>query len=396
MWVKGNRKSGQVTKNVGFLVIPMSGRMGETPQPREPFLLSKAFAMKLIIQIPCFNEEQTLPQTLADLPTSIDGIDEIEVMIIDDGSTDRTVATARALGVDHIIRHGGNRGLAAAFATGIQACLQRDADIIVNTDGDNQYCGADIVHLVTPLLRGEATIVLGDRQTGQIDHFSQSKKILQRVGSCAVRQLSGTDLNDAVSGFRAFTREAALQINIVTDFSYTIETLIQAGAKKLPIASVPVRTNPKTRESRLFRSLGHFMSRQVATMFRSYMMYHPAQIFLGLALLLAGLALIPLLILFAAESLSPVGTGVIGLISGVAFTGALTAGLLACTADLQRNNRRLIEMVLQSVRQIECDLDSAHPLSPSRRTLAVPESRRKRNEVAKLALGAAEAPAVSG
>ena len=315
-------------------------------------------------------------------------------MIIDDGSTDSTVATARALGVDHIIRHGGNRGLAAAFSTGIRACLQRDADIIVNTDGDNQYRGADICQLVAPLLLGEATIVLGDRQTEQIDHFSTSKKILQRVGSFVVRKLSGTELNDAVSGFRAFTREAALQINVITDFSYTIETLIQAGAKRLPVASVPVRTNPKTRDSRLFRSVTHFVSRQVATMFRSYMMYHPAQVFLGLAFLLGCVALIPLTMLFAGQSLSPAGTAIMGLISGAALTGAMTACLLAFTADLQRNNRRLIEMVLESVRQIECDLDSTHPLSPSPRTAVMPENRRKRDTA--LALGSTETPVISG
>ena len=332
---------------------------------RSPNCSAGRLVVKLIIQIPCFNEEKTLPQTYADLPKEIDGIDQIEVMVIDDGSTDKTVRVARELGVDHIIRHGGNRGLAATFSTGIRACLQRDADIIVNTDGDNQYCGPDITRLVIPLLRGEATIVLGDRQTSKVAHFSIPKKLLQRVGSMVVRKLSGTNLNDAVSGFRAFSREAALQLNVITTFSYTVETLIQAGAKRLPITSVPIRTNPKTRDSRLFKSVGQFVSRQVATMFRSYMMYHPARVFLAVAVGLACCSMVPLGFLFGGFWPNAAAS-VAGYIAFGAFlVASLTAGLLALTADLQRNNRRLIEMVLESVRQIECGDSPAYPLVPS-------------------------------
>lgn len=331
--------------------------------------------MKLIIQIPCFNEEQTLPQTFADLPREIDGIDEIEVMIIDDGSTDATVKVARDLGIDHIMRHGGNRGLASAFSTGIRACLQRDADIIVNTDGDNQYCGADVAKLVAPLLRGDATIVIGDRQTSTVPHFSLFRKVLQRVGSFVVGKLSGTELNDAVSGFRAFSREAALQLNVITTFSYTVETLIQAGAKRLPVMSVPVRTNPKTRDSRLFGSVRQFVTRQLATMFRSYMMYHPARVFLGVSLILGSCSLLLMYLILAGTF-----TSVVAVVAfGVFLMASLTSGLMALLADLQRNNRRLTEMVLESVRQIECG--DAPPSALN--SLAMPTFRRfsETNEV---------------
>ncbi|MCA9048128.1 MAG: glycosyltransferase family 2 protein [Planctomycetaceae bacterium] len=338
--------------------------------------------MKLIIQIPCFNEEKTLPQTYADLPRRIEGIDEIEVMIIDDGSTDQTVRIARELGIDHIIRHGGNRGLAAAFSSGIRACLQRDADIIVNTDGDNQYAGADIARLVAPILRGDSTIVLGDRQTSQVEHFTASKKMLQRIGSAVVRQLSGVQLNDAVSGFRAFSREAALQLNVITTFSYTVETLIQAGAKRLPVTSVPVRTNPKTRDSRLFKSIRQFVSRQAATMFRSYMMYHPARVFLAVAVGLACCSAVPLVLLMTDTWITPATSGVGVMTYGAFLVAALTAGLLALTADLQRNNRRLIEMVLEAVRQIECGDAPAHPLIPSGTPVFRHRTRRTSNAAA--------------
>lgn len=347
--------------------------------------------MKLIIQIPCFNEEQTLPQTYRDLPQQIEGIDEIEVMIIDDGSTDETVKVARDLGVDHIIRHGGNRGLAATFSTGIRACLQRGADIIVNTDGDNQYCGADIARLVVPLLAGEATIVLGDRQTHSVKHFSFSKKLLQRVGSMVVRRLSGTDLNDAVSGFRAFSREAAMQLNVITTFSYTVETLIQAGAKRLPMTSVPVRTNRKTRESRLFSSVRQFVSRQVATMFRSYMMYHPARVFLGVAVLLSVCSIIPLLLVLTGFLTTTIASSVALISHGAFLIATLTSVLLALTADLQRNNRRLIEMILESVRQLECgdaQADSLILASPSVVSRAAHPKRRNVNDPGSGVVGA--------
>src|SRR5262245_35329434 len=200
--------------------------------------------MKLIVQIPCFNEEATLRQTVADIPTRIDGISTIEILVIDDGSTDRTIEVARAAGVDHVVRHQANRGLARSFRTGLEACLRLGADIIVNTDGDNQYAGADIPRLIRPILEGRADIVIGDRQPSQIAHFSSVKKRLQALGSWVVRQLSATSVPDAVSGFRAISREAALQLNILSGFSYTIEMLIQAGRRRMAILSVPVRTNP--------------------------------------------------------------------------------------------------------------------------------------------------------
>src|SRR5215207_8286181 len=212
-------------------------------------------AMKLIIQIPCFNEELTLPSTLADLPREIEGIERVEWLVIDDGSTDRTVAVARQHGVDHVVRLTNNRGLAAAFQAGLDASLKLGADIIVNTDADNQYVGGDIPKLVAPILAGDADMVIGDRETDQIEHFSPLKKRLQRLGSAVVRRASGTNVPDTTSGFRAYNREAALQMQVVSQFTYTLESIIQAGKMLVAVEHVPIRTNPKTRESRLFPSM---------------------------------------------------------------------------------------------------------------------------------------------
>src|SRR5215212_7852886 len=212
--------------------------------------------MKLIIQIPCFNEEQTLPQTLRDLPREIPGIDEIEWLVVDDGSTDRTIDAARAGGVDHIVRLTNNRGLAAGFQAGLDACLKLGADVIVNTDADNQYMGADIPKLVEPIVAGRADLVVGDRETDTIEHFSPMKKRLQKAGSWVVRQASDTDVPDTTSGFRAYNREAAIQVAVVSKFTYTLETIIQAGKLLVATEDVPIRTNPQTRESRLFPSTG--------------------------------------------------------------------------------------------------------------------------------------------
>jgi len=247
--------------------------------------------MKLIIQIPCYNEEQTLSETVKDIPRKIEGVDQVEILIIDDGSTDRTVEVAKEIGVDHIVKNICNKGLARTFLAGLDACLRLGADIIVNTDGDNQYKGEDIPKLIEPILKGEADIVIGDRQTDKVAHFGFAKKKLQKLGSWVLRGLSETDVPDAVSGFRAFRREAAMQMNIVSPFSYTIETIIQAGKKHLAVTSVPIGTNPKTRESRLFKSIPKFIERSLTTMIRMYTMYQPLRVFfyIGFFFILAGL-----------------------------------------------------------------------------------------------------------
>ena len=235
--------------------------------------------MKLIIQIPCLNEELTLPETLNNLPKSIDGIDEIEVLIIDDGSTDKTIEVAKSMGAHHILKLTNNKGLAKAFILGINRALKLNADIIVNTDADNQYFGGDINKLIQPIIKKEADIVVGDRQVETIRHFSPMKIFLQKFGSWVVRQLSGTLIPDATSGFRAYSRDAALQLNVVSDFTYTIETIISAGKKNLAITHVPVKTNKKLRESRLFPSIRVYLKRSLVTMLKVYSMYRPLRIF---------------------------------------------------------------------------------------------------------------------
>lgn len=235
--------------------------------------------MKLIIQIPCLNEEHTLPQTLADLPKEIEGVDSIEILVIDDGSTDKTVEVARNHGVHHILRFTNNKGLAKAFIAGINESIKLDGDIIVNTDADNQYYGGDIPKLIEPILKKEADIVVGDRQVETIRHFSPIKIFLQKFGSWVVRQLSSTEIPDATSGFRAYSRDAALQLNVVSDFTYTIETIISAGKKNLAITHVPVKTNKKLRESRLFPSIRVYLKRSLVTMLKVYSMYRPLKIF---------------------------------------------------------------------------------------------------------------------
>ena len=235
--------------------------------------------MKLIIQIPCLNEEQTLPETLKDLPKSLNGIDEIEVLIIDDGSTDRTVQSAKEHGVHHVLSLTNNKGLAKAFIFGISHSLKLGADIVVNTDADNQYFGGDIEKLIQPILEKRADIVIGNRQVETISHFSPIKILLQKLGSWTVRQLSGTTIPDATSGFRAYSKEAALQMNVISDFTYTVETIISAGNKNLAIAHTPVRTNKKLRESRLFPSIQVYLRRTLVTMLKVYSMYRPLKVF---------------------------------------------------------------------------------------------------------------------
>jgi len=249
--------------------------------------------MKLIVQIPCYNEAETLPATLADIPRHIDAVDEVEVLVVDDGSTDNSADVARQHGADHIVRLKSNRGLAAAFSVGLERSLELGADVIVNTDADNQYKGECLPDLVAPILHGEADLVVGTRPIEAIAEFSWLKKKLQRLGSWVVRQVSGTDIQDATSGFRAYSRTAAMRLNVVSDFTYTLETLIQAGRINLAIAQVPIQTNPQTRASRLFSSIPAYIWQSAKTMLRIYALYRPLRFLatVGLLLFLPGLAL---------------------------------------------------------------------------------------------------------
>lgn len=315
--------------------------------------------MKLIVQIPCYNEETTLPQTVRDIPRQITGIDKVEILIIDDGSTDRTVEVARELGIEHIVRNKQNKGLARTFRAGLEACLTFGADIIVNTDGDNQYAGADIPKLVAPILAGQADIVVGDRQTDTVAHFSPLKKLLQKVGSSFVRRLSETEVTDAVSGFRAFSREAAIKMNVVSSYSYTIETLIQAGKKHLAVVSVPIGTNAKTRESRLFKSIPDFIQRQVTTIIRMYAMYQPLRAFFYIGLITSLMGLIPIVRFLFFYAIGE-GDGHLQsiILGGVFLTLGFISFLAALLADLIGHNRQLIEMTLERVRRMELDKKS--------------------------------------
>ena len=321
--------------------------------------------LKLIVQIPCHNEEATLPQTVADIPRIVPGIDQVEILIIDDGCTDRTVEVARSIGVDHIVQNKAKRGLAGTFRVGIDACLGYGADIIVNTDGDNQYAGADIPKLIQPILDGAADIVIGDRQTASITHFSGTKRLLQSVGSAIIRRFSGVDVPDAVSGFRAMTRDAALQINIVSPFSYTIEMLIQAGKKNIAVASVPVGTNPKTRESRLFTSIPKFLERSVTTLLRVYTMYRPLKVFLAIGLVMSLTGLAPV-VRFLFYYFSGDGDGHIQslVIGGVLLIMGVMTFLVGLVADLISHNRQLVEMTLEKVRRLELVVSSGGHRDP--------------------------------
>jgi glycosyltransferase involved in cell wall biosynthesis len=310
--------------------------------------------MKLIVQIPCYNEADTLAQTVADIPRRIEGVDAVEILVVDDGSTDRTAEVARELGVEHVVRHTRNRGLARAFRTGLDAALRLGADIIVNTDGDNQYAGRDVPKLCAPILRGEADIVVGDRQTDRIPHFSPLKKRLQRTGSAVVRALSETDVTDVVSGFRALSREAAIHINILSPFSYTVEMVIQAGKKHMAIASVPVDTNPKLRSSRLFRGIPSFIRDQLTTMVRMYSMYQPLRVFFLIGTVLSLLGAWPIVrflwFWWIGEGDGHVQSLVIG---GVLLMMGFLTFMIGLVADLIHFNRQLIEMVLVRLKALE-------------------------------------------
>ena len=316
--------------------------------------------MKLIVQIPCLNEEETLAATIVDIPRQVPGVDKVEILIVDDGSTDRTVDVAQRFGVDHIIRNSQNLGLARTFSRGIEECLRRGADIIVNTDGDNQYCGADIAKLVQPIVEGRADIVVGDRRTRDVAHFSAGKKLLQAFGSRVMSLMTQIDLPDAVSGFRALSREAALKTNIVSPFSYTLETLIQAGSKKLKIVSVPVGTNEKTRESRLFTSIPAFLSRQLKTLALMYVMYQPLRVFCAIALglaLLGGAPIARFLYFYASgEGQGHLQSLVLASVLLVMSFVSFVTGLLA---DVVSRNRQLLEMTLEKVRRLELEQGTA-------------------------------------
>jgi len=288
------------------------------------------------------------------LPVKIEGIDVIETLIIDDGSTDRTIEVAKELGVNHIIQNTNNRGLAKSFREGLDACLGLGADIIVNTDGDNQYAGKDIAKLVQPIIDGKAQIVIGDRQTHKIEHFSAFKKLLQKLGSRVVRQLSGTDIPDVVSGFRAISRGAALQLNIISPYSYTIEMVIQAGKKSMAITHVPISINPKTRESRLFKSIPGFVGRQLSSMIRMYAMYQPLRVFFYIGLTLSIMGMLPIIrflyFYFADGGAGHLQSLVLG---GVLLIIGFITFMIGLVADLISFNRQLTEIALEKIRKIE-------------------------------------------
>jgi glycosyltransferase involved in cell wall biosynthesis len=313
--------------------------------------------MKLIIQIPCYDEESTLPDTLADLPREIPGVDEVEWLVIDDGSTDRTIEVARTHGVDHIVRLTNNRGLAAAFQAGLDASLKLGADVIVNTDADNQYYGGDIPKLLGPILAGEADMVIGDRETDQIEHFSPLKKRLQRLGSAVVRRASGTDVPDTTSGFRAYNREAALQMQVVSKFTYTLETIIQAGKQTVAISHVPIRTNEQTRESRLFPSMWSYVRRNTVSIFRIYSLYEPLRVFVAAAMLtaIAGAFLWIRFLVFVVqgESSGHIQSLILG---STLFIVAVQFLALGVVGDILAGSRVLQQRILERVRRVELHL----------------------------------------
>ena len=313
--------------------------------------------MKLIIQIPCFDEEQTLPETLADLPREVPGIDEVEWLVIDDGSSDSTVDVARAGGVSHIVRLTNNKGLAAAFQAGLDASLKLGADIIVNTDADNQYRGADIPKLVAPILAGSADMVIGDRETDQIEHFSPLKKRLQRIGSAVVRRASNTNVPDTTSGFRAYNREAALQMSVVSKFTYTLESIIQAGRQTVAIDHVPIRTNAQTRESRLFPSMWSYVRRNSASIFRIYALYEPLRVFTAAAILVALVSAAIwarfLWFFFSGEGEGHIQSLILG---STLFIVAVQFAALGVLGDILAGSRIIQQRTLERVRRVELHL----------------------------------------
>lgn len=314
--------------------------------------------MKLIIQIPCFDEEQTLPLVLADLPRQVDGFDVVEWLIIDDGSSDRTVEVAREGGVNHIIRLTNNKGLAAGFQAGLDACLKLGADVIVNTDGDNQYCGRDIPKLVAPVLAGSADMVVGNREVDTIEHFSPLKVALQKLGSWVVRQASSTEVPDTTSGFRAYNREAAIQLIVVSKFTYTLETIIQAGKLLVAVDHVAISTNAKTRESRLFPSMWSYVRRNSVSIFRIYSQYEPLKVFMSAAAIVAAVAIVVWTRFAYYYVIQDEGAGhVQSLILGaVLFNAAMVLAALGVMGDLLAAQRTIAQRTFERVRRIELEL----------------------------------------
>lgn len=310
--------------------------------------------MKLIIQIPCYNEEDTLPQTVADLPRQIDGVDVIEYLVINDGSRDRTVEVARQCGVHHVISFKKNRGLARAFEAGLDACLRLGADIIVNTDADNQYCGEDIAKLIEPILKEKAEIVVGERPIDTIRHFSFFKRRMQRVGSFVVRVVSGTNIPDAPSGFRAYTREAALRVNVINAYTYTLETIIQAGNNRTPITSVPIRTNPISRESRLIKSVWSYITRSATVIVRTLIMYRPLKVFTIIGSLVGAVGL-AFVIRFIVLYFMGNGSGNIQslILAAMLIMVGVQFVIAGMQADLISANRKVLEDIQYRVRKME-------------------------------------------
>lgn len=310
--------------------------------------------MKLIIQIPCYNEAETLPETLALLPTTIAGIDEIEVLIIDDGSQDNTAEVARETGAHHVVRLSGHKGLAYGFNAGLDACLKLGADIIVNTDADNQYEAQDIQKIVQPILDGKAEIVVGDRGVASLQAFSPLKRRLQTLGSRVVGKAAGLDIPDATSGFRALSRDAAMRTMVLSDYSYTLETLIQAGVHKIPVMSVPIRTNPPRRPSRLMRGTWDYLAHSSVTILRSYTLYRPLRVFTyaSIAFIVPGLVLaIRYLVFF----LMGQGAGHVQsvILAAIFLIVGIQVGLIGLVADLISFNRKILEEILYRVRKEE-------------------------------------------
>ena len=310
--------------------------------------------MKLIIQIPCYNEADTLEMALNDLPTELEGIDEIEYLIINDGSRDMTEEVARQWGVHHIVNFSQNKGLARGFMAGLDGCLRNGADIIVNTDADNQYNAEDIQALIQPILDGEADMVIGARPIDETEHFSKLKKILQHFGSWAVRRASNTNIPDAPSGFRAMTREAAMHINVVNDYTYTLETIVQAGREKIAITSVPIRTNPELRPSRLFRGMWSYVKKSIVIILRAYMMYKPLKCFTYLSVppIAIGLAIGMRFLYFLVTDGGGGHVQSLILVCTLIIIGFLTF-MIGLVSDLLASNRRILTDTQYHVRRME-------------------------------------------